>query len=180
VAVSLDFRIEIRPYSGYEDPGLPVASWITQGGIAGDASGGTMSMNFLFELEGGVRISELFNVERMALDTINNSARVFMLTTLNMDNLAPTRQASPQKWQFSTIPASPLGSALPPEAMSGFPLWLGAPANISPAGDKGLRLQASNVNGELYAVTFQGYMWGPRAVLAPGGPRRPVEGFLGR
>ncbi len=172
------FRIDIRPYSGYQAPRLPVASWIAQSGQVGDASGGIVRANFLFELEGGVRITELFNIEQMAVDMTSTTARQFHLATVNMDTLAPTRQASPQIWSLITEAGINNFDAMDPRRLAGLPLWLGAPASDAPAGDKGVSVTFANVDLLLYAVTLQGYMWGPRAVLAEGGPRRPVGGFF--
>lgn len=173
------FRVDTRPYSGYMDPGLPIGSWIAQAGIAADASGGILRMTFLFELEGGVRISELYNIEQLSVDNTGGTGKTALLTTVNMDNLAQTRQASPQKWQFATIGGAGTDSAITLQPGAGLPLWLGAPAVDSPAGDKGFAITFSNTDGLLYAATIQGYFWGPRSVLSPGGPRRPVEGFFG-
>lgn len=170
------FRIDTRPYTGYADPGLPIGSWIAQAGIVGDASGGIVKMQFLIELEGGVRISELYNIEQMSVDT-NLSGRGMILDTANMDRLAPNRQASPQKWHFSTLSVSSV-SAIPASQLTGLPLWLGAPDVDTPAGDKGFNLTFTNEDLVFFAATFQGYFWGPRSVIAPGGPRRPVGGFL--
>lgn len=173
------FRVDTRPYTGYSDPGLPIGAWIAEAGIVGDVSGGIVRMNFLIELEGGVRISELYNLEQMAVDTSSATGRNIVLATINMDRLSPARQASPQKWKFQTL-AGPAESALDVEHLAGLPLWFGAPDVDTPAGDKGFSLTFPNVDLLLYAATLQGYFWGPRSVLAPGGPRRPVGGFLGR
>lgn len=173
------FRIDTRPYTGYQDPGLPIGSWIAQAGIAGDASGGILRMNFLIELEGGVRVSELYNIEQVSIDTSSANNRTFILATVNMDTLSPVRQASPQKWQLATaLATSTSESALELDKLTGLPLWLGAPAPDSPAGDKGFSLTMANIDLLLVASTFQGFIWGPRAVLAPGGPRRPPGGFF--
>ena len=172
------FRVDTRPYTGYAEPGLPIGAWITQSGLAGDASGGIARMTFLFELEGGVRISELYNIEQISIDTSTAVGRDCILATLNMDALSPGRQASPQQWHMQTELNSGVGSAAPLVDQAGLPLWLGAPAVDTPAGDKGFTLTLPNIDGVLYAATVQGYFWGPRSVIAPGGPRRPVGGFF--
>jgi len=177
VAVSGEFRVDVRPYSAYEDPGLPVAAYIAQAGLAGDASGGDLFIDFLFKRSDDEFVSELFNLELVSIDTTVETARNFMISTLNMDSLAPNRPASPQKWRVRTQ-AAPGGTAMDAAAPMNnqLPFWLGSPNRSE--GNGGLRFQTPNVDTILYAVTIQGYVWGPRSVLAPGGPRRPGTGLF--
>jgi len=177
VSVVGTFRVDVRPYSGYDDPSLPIASWIAQGGLAGDASGGTAFMDFNFQLDENPQISELFNLEQISLDVTSATTRNFILETRGMDRLAPLRPASPQKWQFDTIGATTLAVGAT-TLLQGtiLPLWLGTPNKEE--GDAGLRITSANIDLLLYAVTLQGYMWGPRSVLAQGGPQRPVRGLF--
>lgn len=178
MTVSAEFRVDVRPYSGYDDPSLPIAAWISQGGLAGDVSGGSIFMDFLFQRADDAQVTELFNLEQLSVDTSAESPSTFMLSTLTMDNLAPNRPASPQKWKGDTSSVvSASSSATPLFNVTILPLWLGAPNKVE--GNGGLRLQTVNTNGVLVAATLQGYMWGPRSVLAPGGPRRPVGGLFG-
>ena len=177
MSVTAAFRVDIRPYSAYDDPGLPVAAWIAQAGIAGDASGGTVLIDFDFQLE-AQPVSELYNLEQLAIDTDDSSAVDIMMQTQGMDQLAQTRPASPQKWSMTTDGVLGADSAVRlQDAKVGLPIWLGSPNNIDSNGT--LRFIFLNSDGRLYAITAQGYMWGPRSILAPGGPRRPVGGLFG-
>ena len=178
MVVTATFRVDVRPYSGYDDPSFPIAAWIAQGGVAGDPSGGAVFMDFLFQRSDDNQVSELFSLEQFSADTTGNLDDAGVVETLNMDSLAPNRPASTQKWQFRT---EGLGATLAVSVTSlrslGLPLWLGTPNRTE--GNGGLRVLFTNVDLRLYAITLQGYMWGPRSVLAPGGPRRPVSGLLG-
>ena len=177
MAVTASFRVDVRPYSGFTDPSLPVASWIAQGGVAGDASGGVLDMRFIFQRDGDAQISELFNIEQFSADTSAANSRSLSLETLNMDQLSANRLGTAQVWRFTTsVVSGPQTSAL----FSGsdvLPLWLGSPNRDE--GDAGLRFQWQNIDLLLYFISIQGYMWGPRSVLAEGGPRRPVGGLFG-
>lgn len=179
MSVSVDFRVDIRPYTAYEDPSFPIAAWIAQGGLAGDASGGTVFMFFRFQLDEDAQISELFNLEQISFDVTSATNRDFLLETVNMDTLSQNRRASPQRWQFITEGITTLAEGAT-ELLKGsiLPVWLGTPNREE--GDAGLRILSANIDLMLYAATLQGYMWGPRAILAPGGPRRPVGGLFGR
>jgi len=176
VTVTGEFRIDIRPYSAYDDPSFPVAAWIAQAGIAGDASGGLLIIDFLFQGP-GAQISELFNLEQLAIDTNANTVEDIMIETIGMDTLAPNRLASPQKWSVTTDNVLGTDSAVRLNAAAqGLPLWLGAPSRQE--GNGVIRFTFLNANLRLYAITIQGMMWGPRSVLAPGGPRRPLSGLF--
>lgn len=180
MSVLARFRVDVRPYSGYNDPALPISGWIAQGGAVGDASGGNLTMDFNFmDGEEIPRISELFNLEQIAIDTTGGSEGLFM-ETRNMDNLSPARAGSPQKWAW--IVSVVLGNAaLRNDATpkGPLPIWLGAPNQDAPSSEAGLRFTWANTNLRLYAITIQGYRWGPRSVLAPGGPQRPPFGYFG-
>ena len=178
MAVPIDFRVDIRPYSAYDDPSLPIAAWISQGGVAGDASGGFVSMSFVFQRADDPQISELFNLEMLSFDTSQSASQNMMLETVAMDTLAPNRPASSQRWQMLTVATSVGTSGLTLEKNNVLPLWLGSPSREE--GQGVLRITTPNVDLLLYAATLQGYMWGPRSVLAPGGPRRPVGGLFGK
>jgi len=177
MSVGFDRRVDVRPYSGYEDPSLPIASWIAQAGVVGNASGGQLNVDFPFQRDGDAQISELFNLEQISFDTTEQVARNFLIETINMDNLAQNRPGSTQFWQF-TIEAVPGTGVSVLEGLSQqLPLWLGAPNRDE--GDAGLRVRIQNIDLLLYAMTLQGYMWGPRSMLAPGGPQRPVNSLFG-
>ena len=174
------FRVDVRPYTGYEDPSLPIGAWVAQGGIAGDASGGDLFMTFNFASDDDAQVTELYNLEQMAIDTTNAaSVETAMMDVLNMDQLSFNRPLTDARYAIrleDTI--SGFGVALrgidgtPP-----LPIWLGAPSRVE--GPKGLRFQFDNLDLQLYSIILQGYIWGPRSVLAPGGPRRPVGGLYG-
>lgn len=179
MAVSGNFRVDTRPYSGYAEPSLPQAAWIAQAGIAGDASAGLLIINFLFQLSANRRVTESYNLEQISIDISDATDEDFLMSTLNMDSLSPARPASPQKWIWELGTDGESDAALKADKMNGLPLWLGAPTIPAGSSSAGLRFTTDNVNGRLYAITVQGYIWGPRSVLAPGGPQRPVNGFFG-
>jgi len=176
MSVGFTFRVDIRPYTGFTDPALPVASWFAQGGAAGNASGGTINLDFPFQRDGDAQISELFNIEQIAADTTSAVARDAIMQALNMDFLALGRPATDRRWRLQTTAAPGAVSAIS-ILNNQLPLWLGTPNREE--GDAGLRFLFTNVDLLLYFVSIQGYMWGPRSVMAEGGPRRPLSGLFG-
>ena len=175
--MSLGFseRVDIRPYSGYNDPSLPIAAWVAQSGRAGDASAGVINLDFFFQRDDDPLISEFFSLEQIAVDIVSGSSLEGSVQTLNMDQLAPNRPLSDQKWNF-TLTSFNNAAALALDSSNVLPLWLGTPNRVE--GDSGIRFFFVNVDLRLYQIIIQGYVWGPRAVLHEGGPRRPVGGLF--
>lgn len=178
MTVSGTFRVDIRPYSGYDDPGLPIGAWIAQGGIAGDASGGQVIMDFLFKQGDDNLVTELYSLDQISVDTTSATTIEIVMETLNMDSLAFNRLASTQKWimQARNVGSTLGGNVVPLDEIQALPIWLGSPNATE--GDSGLRYRFLNIDLILFAVLLQGYIWGPRSVLAEGGPRRPVGGLF--
>jgi len=177
MAVVQSFRVDIRPYAGYSDPGLPMGAWIAQAGIVGDASGGGMFISFLFQQGDDNQVSELFSLDQISIDTSRANDADVILQTIAMDSLAINRPASTQVWRINL---TNVGATLGGNSINfrdfALPIWLGSPNRVE--GDGGLRLILTNVDLVFYAATLQGYFWGPRAILAEGGPRRPVGGLF--
>jgi len=179
VTVIDDFRVDIRPYSGYANPAFPIASYIAQGGSVGDATAGSVFQNLLFrvgEEPFAVQSAQMYNIEQLSIDAATTASPNCLMTTTNMDQLAPTRIASPQKWNLHTVSDQVGESSLELQALSGLPIWLGR--ENSGGLDAGVRFEWDNIDLRLYAVTMQGYCWGPRSVLAEGGPQRPPFGLF--
>lgn len=178
MTVTGTFGYDIRPFSGYSDPALPIGAYIAQGGLAGDASGGQVVFSFVFMGEQTVLITEMFNLEQISIDTDAFAIDSVMMETINLDNLSRNRAASNQKWTFATSSAPASDSAVRLDQTQGLPIFLGAPNLTALSGTAVLRFTFINVDLRLYAITIQGYIWGPRSVLAEGGPRRPVGGLF--
>lgn len=175
-----DFHVHTRPYTGYVEPGLPIGSWIAGAEVIGTASGGFLVMSCLFQHAETVRVTELFNLEQLSMDVAQSTPASAFITTLRMDILAPGTEVDfgeEQRW-LSLLQTDGVGEASMSLAdQAGLPLWLGAPSVLGV--DAGLRFEFRNANLIEYTVTAQGYMWGPRSVIAPGGPQRPPFGFFG-
>lgn len=177
MSVATNFRTEVRPYSGYDAPALPVGAWIAQGVITGDASGGASQMNFLFQFGNNPLNSQLYSLEQFTAESNSANTEQGDFETINMDRLT-SQLVLPVTRQAFTITADAIGSAVASLGdMAGLPFWLGGPnvANL----ECGLRFQFQNTNTRVHTVSCQGYIWGPRSMLAEGGPQRPLNGFFG-
>jgi len=178
MSVFVTTRVDIRPYSGYSDPSLPIAAWISQGTVTGDVTGGSVFITMIFELdETDFRLSQLYNLEQFSMDHDAPSAFAGLMTTRAMDRLSPQRDAAEQRWGLVGVTDGANQAAVGIDALAGLPIWLGSP-NEDFSVDSGLRFETPNVDARVVNVTAQGYVWGPRSVLAEGGPQRPANGFF--
>jgi len=178
MTVSGDFRIDVRPYSGYVEPSLPIAAYIGQGSLIGDASGGTINFSFVYQRNDDAQISEMFNLEQLAMDSSLNDFLPVTMRLVAMDSLSQNRPAFGQIWSLELDAISGSTDTALSSRRPQLPLWFGSPNRDE--GDGLVRFTTVNTDLALYAVTIQGYMWGPRSVLAPGGPQRPVGSLFGR
>jgi len=179
VAVFADFRFDTRPYSGYDDPSLPIGAWIASGAATGNATGGSLFMLFLCQIAETTRVTELFNLEQVAIHADVAATIPAVLRTEQMDVLNPNVRATEvQEWLLLLTSAGSADSALQFIGGNQLPIWLGAPTDGDV--DAGIQLEFPNVDLRVHHATIQGYMWGPRSIIAPGGPQRPPNGLYGR
>ena len=179
MSVAVDVRIDVRPYSGYVEPALPIAAYVGQGVLVGDASGGTMDMSFIYQRNDDAQISEMFNLEQIAFDSGIAVGQGVSMRLVAMDSLSQNRPMFGQIWSLQTDGIlGEADSALAISSGSMLPLWFGSPNRDE--GDGLVRFTIPNVDFLIIGCTIQGYMWGPRSVLAPGGPQRPIGSLFGR
>jgi len=177
VAVTTDFDVFVRPYSGYEDPSFPIATYIASGTEVGNGTGGTMVLRYLFQRAVAQDISELYNIEQFAIHVDENMDIGANIETLNMDHLGGPILALIQRWNLLLDFAGVgMGCATSIQSQNGLPKWLGRPQT---GVDAGVQIEFVNTLLVNYTATLQGYIWGPRAVLAQGGPQRPPFGYFG-
>lgn len=178
MSVAANARVFTRPYTGYEDPGLPVGAYIGQAVITGDASAGVSQLNFLFQFGQDALNSQIYSLEHFSAESNASANEELLFQPINMDRLTPQAVLPPTRWSVPLI-ADGVGSAVARlEALNGLPLWLGSPNTALL--ECGIRFQVINTAMRVHTYMIQGYIWGPRSVIAPGGPRRPLAGFLGR
>ena len=178
MSVFVTGRPEMRPYSGYGDPSLPIGTWIAQVTGTGDATGGSVFLTVIFqEAETGFRLSQMWNVEQISMDMGTPTNLQGLMTTRAMNNLSPQRIAAEERWGFLLLSDGANQNAIDLAALAALPLWLGAP-NDDFSVDSGLRFESVNVDTIDVNITCQGYLWGPRSVLAAGGPQRPPNGLF--
>lgn len=176
MTVSADFRVETRPYSGYDDPGLPIAAYVASGEATGDASGGFVNLTFRFQIAEGANVTERYNLEQLHVDVQTGTNTAVVMVLQGMDHIQfPFRPMARQEWTMILNSNGVADSSLPVSELAGLPIWMGMPV---PGVDAGVEFQFPNLDTVLFTASVQGYIWGPRSILAEGGPRRPPNGFF--
>lgn len=165
IIATKDFNLAIG--QGYDDPGHPIGVWECATSVTGDGSGGTRSVQL--NLKGaGVQIGNMFSLEEIwASDSDVTATDALFMSTTGFQGFGTTRSIA--------IPMLVLDSetSLNAEPRQ-YKLFIGrggTPGTAAP-----LTFQKANANTEVLAVACRGYIWTPRSVGAPGGPRRPPDG----
>lgn len=176
MSLTAAFDVITRPYSGYADPTLPIAAYIAQGVQTGDGSGGFLNLQFLFQLAAARDVSNLYNLEQFAVFSDQGVTIGANLDTVAMDHTGGPTVAFLQRWNLLlTFAGLGLGVAAPLSDQGALPLWLGRPQT---GVDAGVQFQFVNSPGDNFTAVIQGFIWGPRSVLADGGPQRPPSGYF--
>jgi len=172
-------HVQRRPWRGYDDPGLPVGMYISQGTVLGDLSGGDMRVDATFRTAGQSLSGFYYNIEQLEIHVTSElSATVGFIVFNNFELSGPTGLVNRQLRYVLTNNANGQ-SALDASESARLPIFLGITQPV-PALEATVLVGLNNIDGETLLVTLQGYIWEPRSVMAEGGLRRPVDSLYGR
>jgi len=174
LAVLSSIVVESRRYSGWLDPRYPIGYWWAGRGITGDATGGVLGIDLIFQIAtAAILNSQLYSVERAAVRSNDETSRVVRLSAVNM--AGPQNAGFTNEYTVPIVAAVGVGSsAMSAEAMALFPWFLGS-ARL-PSITASFSMVADNVDTVAFIFEAEGYRWSPRSVLADGGPQRPPTG----
>jgi len=177
VTVSTSDSIRIRPWRGYDDPGLPVGMYVAQGATLGDASGGDRIIFFDFKGEGNPVSGRLFNIEQINVIATGATAQVGHMVANNWESVSAVGLINRQ-WRFNLVNNNNGFAAMDEREYLPMPLFLGAVAPI-PSLAADIEIGTDNEDGDTLLATIQGYIWEARSIQAPGGLRRPTDSLYG-
>lgn len=165
--------IRYRMFAGYDDPSLPSGTWFGRVQLVGDASGGIMAAQLDFTKVGSLFNSRFYSLEDF-IATKNQQTNVDAgLEIRNMGD--PGQSGNPRIYSAFFVTSNPLAVVQPQAVVPLRGLFLGQQQLVSSV--SGLILTLANSNGILVTMFAEGYFWAARAVNAPGGPSRPVQGL---
>jgi len=177
MTVSATDSIRIRPWRGYDDPGLPVGMYVAQGAVTGDASGGDMNVFFVFKQEAEPVSGRFFNVEQINVFHTDTTFKFGHIIATNWEAVSAVGLINRQ-WRFELETNANAFTALNDQIYFPLPLFLG---QVAPVRDlqADIAFGVDNVDLTSLVCSIQGYIWEPRSVQAEGGLRRPVDSLYG-
>lgn len=180
VSVNAVVVAERRPYGAYQDPSLPTGAWVARQQLAGDVSGGTATITIVFADATQLRTNELFSLEQLSVSIISAGTETdALLRTLNLDKDLAGKGNNQAAQDFAIQMRNMSGlieSAIDMESAAAVKgLFLGRQVDATTV--TGIATIWNNVNGGTHITRCQGYVWGPRSVSTPTGPRRPISGL---
>ena len=168
MSVSVDLDVRWRPYPNPSaDPRMPVAIWYIQGGVVGDATGGSAEINIILNPAGTVRSGQSWSIE-VSLPTValDSADRPFRCNALNLDVLGPGLTNPIQKAFFQLCSFTNAAVSAPRSGVAVGDIhpriYLGTQgAATAPAQLQGM---FSNTNLLTFGWYASGYVWGPAAL----------------
>lgn len=157
-----------RRFSGFTEKHLPEGWWWGRVEVTGDASGGQANLSLAFAPVSAAKSSRIFNLEQMSFRTDDVGAGTIQFQGSNF--VGPGGNTLLHVWGDALVNGQ-TQSFLSGASQSALPIFLGS-ANLQ-------TLQAAytavmgNSNLDVFVFEAQGYWWGPRSILVPGGPQRP-------
>lgn len=168
--------VESRRFSGWLDPRYPIGTWLAAFQLIGDASGGFIQLNLLFQTaDGPARLnSQMYSVERMAAVVTSGNGPVAEIIALNMGG--PSNFTFSHQYSIQMLAQNASSqSAIAGDQFTMLPWFLGAQRTAGQIA--ALSLLLINANGVIVTFEAEGYRWSPRSVLVDGGPQRPPTGL---
>lgn len=171
----------IRPFMGFEDPGLPTGVWMGRVSSLGDGTGGLNRARIEFQASGG-RTGQYFSLEqimcRSTRVTVADNLR-FQISNMDPFILGQSNGAFADTYLIPIQQNVAAFAMVMNLATAGLlPLFLGTPD--ADGNSAGVSIEDDNVVATSVDFRAQGYVWGPRSVLSPGGLRRPIDGLYAK
>lgn len=181
MTIVLDAPVQQLYYRGHDNPAFPTGIWWASATQVGDASGGFMAVRAEFHAEGDAKSGDIFNLEQVSGLVSAASVLEGFLETVGMAP-QPGLPAFDRFWHvtFEDMDASLGNVALGAKAFTLLPLFIGTLRGESDSNGN-LTLAVTNLGAsDSISASFLGYRWGPRSIMAPGGPQRPPFSLFGR
>lgn len=163
-----------RRFNGYPSPALPEGWWWGRVRVTGDATGGTANMSLALAPIADALNSRMFSLEHMAVYSTEAADRG---VRIQGTNLVGPGDLTLGHVIGGVLRASGNANALAGRDYAMLPVFLGSAALQSQ--QAAISAVLGNVDTIVYDFEAEGYWWGPRSILASGGPQRPVGSVYG-
>ncbi len=178
MAVAVQIVVENRRYSGWIDPRYPIGYWQAALTATGDASGGILGIDLVFQTAQSLRLnSQMYSVERLSARAGDSVARVMGVTAVNMGG--PSNLGFSHEYSILTRAINGAAfTSISAEGLQMIPWFLGSQRIAATTAS--LSLITDNVDTIVFKFEAEGYRWSARSVLVDGGPQRPPTGPYGQ
>jgi len=167
-----------RMWRGYDDPGLPVGTYLGHALVVGDVTGGSAFLEFNYKQINEPASGRFFNIEQVNLfATLGISIQGGMAVRF-FDRTGPF-QVSVRQFTFELVPDDGINTTLnyhgsfPP-----MPLFLGQSTRLQNELSR-VAFTINNINTVVFQAVIQGFIWEARSILSEGGLRRPPDAVYG-
>ena len=171
-------------WRGSDDPASPEGVWYSSGTVVGDASGGLVLLRTNFKEEGELLSGDIWNIEQLDVFIGDETLTAAFWRIVGMAPVTGSSHVDRIGGIALTAAGSALGQAAAAGGRGGFgqlklPMMLGTVRGTQ-EDVACFDIGRNNIGvGAALSVTMMGYRWGPRSILAPGGPQRPVNSVFG-
>lgn len=174
MAIVAQTLVENRRYSGWTDPRYPIGYWQAALVLIGDASGGALGIDLVFQGALAPFLnSQMYSVERFSIGTSDSVDRAMIIHAVNMSGPSNEGFAHEYSVLVENVPGAP-GTAVEPDSQIIVPWFLGSQRTVGITSS--LSLRSDNVDLVSFRLEAEGYRWSARSVLVDGGPQRPPTG----
>ncbi len=166
-----------RPWRGYDDPGLPSASWSSWVSSPGDASAGDNFAQVIIEPEAQNLSGRYYSLEVCEAFVTGATAATPVDVILIGFGPAIAGVFTNRHLRLDLEGNQFAGSGLNLTERLSRPVFLGQ--KLLAASNAIISAVMDNVDAKDLTLWCEGYMWDPGANMAKGGVRRPVDSLYG-
>jgi len=159
------------PWQGWISRALPTGVWKANFVVVGDGSGGERLVDVVFKPANVVASNQLYSLEHITVSDGDNNDKIMEVATAGF----AATFGSDWGASFRILATSSTARLAVEDAVAIRGSFLGELTRTLPA-IVFIRARVTNVTGAAFAGVMAGWVWGPEAKSAPGGPQRPGGG----
>lgn len=176
MALDLPVPVQYRGENAHIEPQFPLGTWFAEGNLVSAGEGDPFSITIVFQNSTQALISLGFSLEQMWARRSDTTATRVHANIRNIGVFSFTRQFS---LNLSTDSSGGGGNTMPLDTSGFLPIYLGYITERDTQADIEF-VSPDPGTGDSIRFQAEGYYWGDRSRLAPGGPQRPPFGIYGK
>jgi len=174
MSVIIDAHVAPRSWRGFDSPGMPIGTWIGHNALIGDATGGTMTIQFVFKEEGQAVTGLFYSIEQFDIFTTSHLNTFGGIRVLGFEQTPFI--IGERHGHFFLDPTGPVFSG--GHSFPTTPYFVGQ-SHFLRSGGSFVTVTLTNQNITVLSAVLMGYIWEPRSILAEGGLQHPTTALWG-